>query len=430
MTTLSCGIDFGTSNSSIAIDQNGHISLVPVEKEHVTIPSAIFFQRTNNKAFYGREAVNLFFDRNQGRFMRSLKRVLGTSLMKQGTLVNGMSMNFVTIIASFLKHIKDKADAVAGEEIEAVVMGRPVHFVDNDGQADARAQAELMAIAQRIGFKYIDFQFEPIAAAFAHEANVTGEKLAIVADLGGGTSDFTVIRLSRQSGRKTDRSSDILANTGVRVGGNDFDKELSMTAIMPELGYRSTYGEKQLDVPIKPYQDLAEWSKVNFLYTPKLIMQMRQILHQSHDKKRFQRLVSVLENETGHSLLASAEATKIALSTQEAYNARFDFIEPDFSINIERALFEQSIDGEIEKIMESARQCLREAGIQKEAIELVILTGGTTEVRTVQMAFRQLFPKAAIADENKLSSVGLGLAYDSRNKFGPTSSRNVLSSVA
>jgi hypothetical chaperone protein len=430
MTTLSCGIDFGTSNSSIAIDQNGHISLVPVEKEHVTIPSAIFFQRTNNKAFYGREAVNLFFDRNQGRFMRSLKRVLGTSLMKQGTLVNGMSMNFVTIIASFLKHIKDKADAVAGEEIEAVVMGRPVHFVDNDGQADARAQAELMAIAQRIGFKYIDFQFEPIAAAFAHEANVTGEKLAIVADLGGGTSDFTVIRLSRQSGRKTDRSSDILANTGVRVGGNDFDKELSMTAIMPELGYRSTYGEKQLDVPIKPYQDLAEWSKVNFLYTPKLIMQMRQILHQSHDKKRFQRLVSVLENETGHSLLASAEATKIALSTQEAYNARFDFIEPDFSIDIERALFEQSIDGEIEKIMESARQCLREAGIQKEAIELVILTGGTTEVRTVQMAFRQLFPKAAIADENKLSSVGLGLAYDSRNKFGPTSSRNVLSSVA
>lgn len=430
MTTLSCGIDFGTSNSSIAIDQNGQISLVPVEKEHVTIPSALFFQRTNNKAFYGREAVNLFFDRSQGRFMRSLKRVLGTSLMKQGTLVNGMSMNFVTIIASFLKHIKDKADAVAGEEIEAVVMGRPVHFVDNDGQADARAQAELMAIAQRIGFKYIDFQFEPIAAAFAHEANVTGEKLAIVADLGGGTSDFTVIRLSRQSGRKTDRSSDILANTGVRVGGNDFDKELSMTAIMPELGYRSTYGEKQLDVPIKPYQDLAEWSKVNFLYTPKLIMQMRQILHQSHDKKRFQRLVSVLENETGHSLLASAEATKIALSTQEAYNAQFDFIEPDFSIEIERTLFEQSIDGEIEKIMESARQCLREAGIQKEAIELVILTGGTTEVRTVQMAFRQLFPNAAIADENKLSSVGLGLAYDSRNKFGPTSSRNVLSSVA
>lgn len=430
MTTLSCGIDFGTSNSSIAIDQNGQISLVPVEKEHVTIPSALFFQRTNNKAFYGREAVNLFFDRNQGRFMRSLKRVLGTSLMKQGTLVNGMSMNFVTIIASFLKHIKDKADAVAGEEIEAVVMGRPVHFVDNDGQADARAQAELMAIAQRIGFKYIDFQFEPIAAAFAHEANVTGEKLAIVADLGGGTSDFTVIRLSRQSGQKADRSSDILANTGVRVGGNDFDKELSMTAIMPELGYRSTYGEKQLDVPIKPYQDLAEWSKVNFLYTPKLIMQMRQILHQSHDKKRFQRLVSVLENETGHSLLASAEAAKIALSTQEAYTARFDFIEPDFSIDIQRALFEQAIDGEIEKIMASARQCLREAGIQQEAIELVILTGGTTEVRTVQMAFRQLFPNAAIADENKLSSVGLGLAYDSRNKFGSKSSRNVLSSVA
>ena len=135
-------------------------------------------------------AINLFFDRQPGRFMRSLKRVLGTSLMNQGTLVNGASMNFSTIIASFLKQLKDKADLVAGQEIDSVVMGRPVHFVDNDPAADARAQAELKVIAQRIGFTHIEFQFEPIAAAFAHEARLTGEKLAIVADLGGGTSDL------------------------------------------------------------------------------------------------------------------------------------------------------------------------------------------------------------------------------------------------
>ncbi len=418
MTTVSCGIDFGTSNSSIAIDQAGEISLVPVENTSVTIPSAIFFRQHDNHAFYGRLAINLFFDRQPGRFMRSLKRVLGTSLMNQGTVVNGASMNFSTIIASFLKQLKDKADLVAGQEIDCVVMGRPVHFVDNDPAADARAQAELKAIAQRIGFTHIEFQFEPIAAAFAHEAQLTGEKLAIVADLGGGTSDFTVIRLSNKSIHKPDRSSDILANTGVRVGGNDFDKDLSLATIMPELGYRSTYGEKRLEVPLKPYHDLAEWSKVNFLYTPRLIMQMKQLLHQSHDKNRFRRLVQVLEDETGHTLLATAEGTKIALTDHEGHNARFDFIEEDFFIPINRTQFEKAIQGEVDKIAASARQCLQEAGVTKDAIELVILTGGSTEVQSIQAEFRRLFPNAAIADENKLSSVGLGLAYDSRNKFG------------
>jgi len=418
MPTLSCGIDFGTSNSSIAISQNGEIRLVPVEQSHVTIPSAIFFQRANNKAFYGRTAVDLFFSRQQGRFMRSLKRVLGTSLMKQGTMVNGTSMNFSTIISSFLQHIKTKADAVAGQEINHVVMGRPVHFVDNDPAADARAQDELKAIAQRIGFTDIEFQFEPIAAAFAHESRLSGEKLAIVADLGGGTSDFTVIRLSNRSIHKPDRSSDILANTGVRVGGNDLDKELSLAAIMPELGYRSTYGPKNLEVPLKPYHDLAEWSKVNFLYTPKMLMQVRQLLHQSHDKTRYKRLLSVLESETGHALLATTEDAKIALTANTEHQATANFIEDGFSIAIGRDLFETAIQTEVEKILASARACLLEAGVSNSSIELVILTGGTTEVPTIQTEFRQLFPNAIIADENKLSSVGLGLAYASQAKFG------------
>ncbi len=418
MTPISCGIDFGTSNSSIAVSSPSNISLIAVENGSITIPSAIFFQYTDNNALYGRAAVNAFLDREPGRFMRSLKRVLGTSLMNHGTLVNGTSMNFTTIISSFLKQLKAKADAAADQEIDRVVMGRPVHFVDNDPAADARAEAELRVIAQRTGFKHIEFQFEPIAAAFAHETRLTGDKLAIVADLGGGTSDFTVIRLSNQSVHKPDRSSDILANTGVRIGGNDFDKDLSLDVIMPELGYRSTYGEKNLTVPLKPYHDLAEWSKVNFLYTPKLIMQTRQLLYQSHDKKRYGRLVQVLESETGHALLSGVEGAKIALTHQEACLVNFDFIEEGFVIPIQRGQFEAAIRAEVDAISAAAQQCLREAGVTREAIDLVILTGGSTEIHSIQAEFRRLFPHAAIADDNKLSSVGLGLAYDSRAKFG------------
>jgi hypothetical chaperone protein len=365
----------------------------------------------------GRAAVDHFFTRAEGRFMRSLKRVLGTSLMKNGTLVNGRLMKFDDIIASFLKNLKDKTNAFAQTEIENVVMGRPVHFVDNDLEADKRAQAELKIIAGKIGFKHIDFQFEPIAAAFAHEVNITGEKLAIVADLGGGTSDFTVIKISNKYINKADRSADILANTGVRVGGNDFDKDLSLTAIMPELGYRSLYGSKKLEVPLKYFHDLAEWSKVNFLYTPKNIIQVRQFIHESHDKKRLSRLLTILEKETGHSVLAAAEEAKIALTTEDLYNTPLNFLESGYAIPIYRNHFEESIRNEVDKISASATQCIQLAGIVNDDIELVILTGGSTEVPVIQAEFKKLFPKAAIADENKLSSVGLGLAYDSQNKF-------------
>ncbi|MCD9018470.1 Hsp70 family protein [Parachryseolinea silvisoli] len=414
----SCGIDFGTSNSSVALATREGIRLAPVEGTHVTIPSALFFGAKDNTPTYGREAVSMFFARRPGRFMRSLKRVLGTSLMKQGTMVNGKVMKFEKIITPFLKNLKDRADATSGLDLQHVVMGRPVHFVDNAPDADSRAQAELKAMAEAVGFRYVDFQFEPIAAAFAHEANVSGEKLALVADLGGGTSDFTVIRLSNAYVKKADRTSDILANTGVRIGGNDFDKDLSLSAILPELGYRSTYGEKHLEVPLKPYHDLAEWSKVNVLYTTKTVAQTRQLLYQSHDKKRFGRLLTVLEQETGHALLASAEETKIALTSAATYQAPFEFIEPGFFIDVPRQLFEESIRVEIEKIAQAATQCIHDAGVGAAAIELVILTGGSTEVPRVQEEFRRLFPNAALADENKLSSVGLGLAYDSRNKFG------------
>lgn len=416
MMVTCCGIDFGTSNSSVAMARNGQVMLVPVEHAHVTIPSAIFYPVEGRPA-YGRAAIQQFLERQEGRFMRSLKRVLGTSLMKQGTLVNGKVLKFDRIISSFLQNVKDRANTFADTEIEHVVLGRPVHFVDRDDAADRRAKEELEGIARQIGFKHIDFQFEPIAAAFAHEVKITGEKLAIVADIGGGTSDFTVIRLSQDHITKADRTSDILANTGVRVGGNDFDKELSLAAILPELGYRSTYGAKHLEVPLKYYHDLAEWSKVNFLYTTKVLSQVRQLLHESHDKKKFARLLRLLEQERGHMLLAVAEDTKIALTSDAAYPAQFGFLEDGFTIPVEQKQFEEAIRHEVDKIVQAVTECLQRASVKAADIELVIMTGGSTEIPLVQASFRRLFPQAALSDENKLSSVGLGLAYDSQKKF-------------
>jgi hypothetical chaperone protein len=418
MSDVSCGVDFGTSNSTIAFYQGENLILVPVEDGRTTIPSAIFFERIDNTPHYGREAIKLFLERNKGRLMRSLKRVLGTSVMKQGTMVNGSPMNFNKIIGQFIKQLKDKAEAVAEQEIENVVMGRPVHFIDNDPVGNKNAQEELRNIAKNIGFKHIDFQFEPIAAAFAHEVRVIGEKLALVVDIGGGTSDFTVIRLSKEYLNKADRSGDILANTGVRIGGNDFDKDLSLSAFMPELGYKTTYGDKNLAVPLKYYYELSEWSKINALYTPRNLMQIKQqYLGQSHDPVRLSRLLTVLTQESGHILLGVVEEAKIALTSQNTYSAAIDFIEKGFAVETSVEVFEQSIATEVEKVTASARQCVQEAGVLPQDIDLIILTGGSTEIPAVQLKFREMFPNAKVSDENKLDSVGVGLAYDSKRKF-------------
>lgn len=417
MSYITCGIDFGTSNSSIATANDSQINLIPVEQGNVTIPSAMFFERKNNTAHYGREAMEQFLSKKPGRLMRSLKRVLGTSVMRQGTMVNGEHMKFDQIIASFLKNLKDQAEITSNQPIEHVVMGRPVHFIDNDPTANARAQDELKSIAEQLGFKHVEFQFEPIAAAFAHEVNVQDEKLAMVIDLGGGTSDFTVIRLSNQYINKQDRTSDILANTGVRIGGNDFDKELSLAAIMPELGYRTTYGSKNLEVPLRHYFDLSEWSKVNLLYTTKIIFQAKQLLYEVHDKVKYGRLIKILEQESGHSLLAATESLKIGLTSTQAHIVPFDFLEEGMSIEVQRTLFDASIAQKAAQIITSAQGCLSEAGVTTDDIELVILTGGSTEIPLIQSLFKNMFPNALIADNNRMASVGLGLAYDSAKKF-------------
>jgi hypothetical chaperone protein len=415
--TISCGIDFGTSNSALAVAKGGSVELAVLEGQSNTLPSAIFYP-FEGKPLFGRQAMQAFIDGEEGRFMRSLKRLLGTSLMGQGTIVNGRNKKFEGILADFIGHMKGNAESQFGGTMENVVMGRPVHFVDGDAAADARAQSELERIAKSVGFKAVEFQYEPIAAAFAHERQLTGEKLALVVDIGGGTSDFTVIRLSGNSMDKIDRKDDILANSGVRIGGNDFDKDLCLAVFMPPLGYRTTYGDKQMTLPVSPFFDMSEWSKINFLYTPKVRSQIADLYYQSHDKEKFGRFVKVLKEETGHQLLSVVEDSKISLTDRMDTEAALDFIQDGLKVQVARSAFNMAVDKHVAGISRSVTDCLQQASIGEEKIELVILTGGTTEVPVLRDMVRKRFPQATFSEENKLSSVGLGLGYDSVRRFG------------
>ncbi len=416
---MNCGIDFGTSNSAIAITGADGAGLARVEGDAATLPSAMFYPAGPGGApLFGRCAMRAFTEGDEGRFMRSLKRILGTSLAGQGTLVNGRLRKFEDILADFIGHMKNRAEAQCGMSVGNVVMGRPVHFVDNDPAADRRAQDELGRIAKSVGFKGVEFQYEPIAAAFAHERRLTGETMALVVDIGGGTSDFTVIRLSGNHKDKADRRDDILANGGIRVGGNDFDKELCLAVFMPPLGYGTTYGDKNMILPAAPFHEMSEWSKINFFYTPKSRVEIRDLYNKSHDKVKFGRFAHIVERETGHRLLAVVENSKIDLTESTAAQASLAFIEKGLALKVPRKTFDQAIGRHIAAISRSITECLRQASLGADKIELVVLTGGTTEVPLLRNTIQSRFPAAALSEENKLSSVALGLGYDAIRRFG------------
>ena len=185
--------------------------------------------------------------------------------------------SFRDVIAYYLGAVKRRAEQATGRELCNLVHGRPVHFVDNDPAADRKAEQTLRGIAQDIGFADVTFQFEPIAAALDYERQISCEEIALIADIGGGTSDFSIVRLSPERHSRIDRRADILANDGVRVGGTDFDRQLSLGVVMPLLGYRSAMKRAGLDVPSGYFHDLATWANINRMYEQKVMSEVRQV---------------------------------------------------------------------------------------------------------------------------------------------------------
>ncbi len=419
MTEFVCGIDFGTSNTSVSVASKGVAPrMVPLDGRNETIASAIFFPAGNRAAFYGQSAIDAYIERIDGRFMRSFKRALGTSLMQDGTYIEGRPVSFEQIISQFVAHVKATAEKHVDAPVMRAVVGRPVHFVDGSEERDQLAQTQLESAILAAGFESVSFQYEPIGAAFAHELALdTEEHLAMVVDIGGGTSDFTVIKLSKSFVAKVDRSDDVLGSAGVRVGGNDFDRKLSLREIMPDLGMGTLVGPKSLVFPSYPFFDLAEWAKVHLAYAPKYKREVYSHMVGSHAPEKVGRLRTVLEKEYGHLLLSLAERAKIELSFSLVASLNLDLVASDLAPSISRSNFEDAISMEIEKISTAIMECLIQAEKKAGDINLVVLTGGGTGVPVVRSLVQRLLPNAKVSAENMLSSVGLGLGYDAFRRY-------------
>lgn len=412
-----CGVDFGTSNSTVGWSRPGQSALLQLEDGKVTLPSVVFFNADEEQVYYGRAALANYLQGYEGRLMRSLKSLLGTSLIDDQTEVMGKALPFRALLTQFIAELKGRAEKAAGREFTSVVMGRPVYFVDGNEEADILAEDTLYEIAQSVGFKDIDFQYEPIAAAFDYESQIDKEELVLIADIGGGTSDFSLVRLSPERARKDDRRHDILATGGVHIGGTDFDKYLSLTSIMPLLGLGSRLNN-DTEVPSSYYFNLATWHTINLAYSQKTWLQIKDIYRDARDKPKLDSLLHLIENRSGHWLALKAEEGKIALSSQMETELVLDRIAPSTTLTLRRDEFDESIDKMVTTVESTVANLLKDAGIAAADVDTVVFTGGSSGVHLLREKISSLLPDARRVEGDLFGSIGAGLALDAVRKFG------------
>ena len=411
------GIDFGTSNSTVGVIRDGQARLVALEGEQPTLPSAVFFNFEDGYTYFGRRAISDYTDSIEGRLMRSLKSVLGSSLANEKTRIKARQIGFVDIIGLFIDHLKKRLEEDAGGPVESVVLGRPVQFVDDDTAADMKAQGELEKAARAQGFKHIAFQFEPIAAALDYEQKVAREELALIVDMGGGTSDFSIVRVSPERARSTDRKADILANRGVHIGGTDFDRLLSIAHVMPELGYLTRTKDHKRNLPAAYFIDLATWQRINLVYTAKAMNDLRQIRYEAERADLVDRFIHVVEHRYGHAMAGLVERAKIALTDQPLAEVKVSLPGARFAAEITRSGLEETIGGDIERVAATVQQTIADAGVAAPAITAVFLTGGSTAIPLAKRRILSLVPQASVIEGDMFGSVGLGLALDAQRKY-------------
>jgi hypothetical chaperone protein len=429
-----CAIDFGTSNSGIALPAPhapaGTVRLLEIEAGHPTMPTAVFYAVEGlaphelPHQLYGRAAVAAYVEGSEGRLMRSMKSILGSSLLDQRTeLGAGHSVRYLDVVAGYLRHLKQRAEAHLGAPIAQAVLGRPVFFVDDDPARDAQAQAALEAAARAVGFADVRFQYEPIAAALDYEQRATREQIVLVADIGGGTSDFSLVRVGPARRARTERRDDILANHGVHAAGTDFDRHIELAAILPSCGHKShgpsRRGQRPREVPSAVYFDLATWHLINTVYVPQRVAELARMRDFYADARLHARLMRVVTQRLGHALAALAEQAKIDVADAAATRIVLDAVEAGLAVTLTQGEAIGAIGADLERIVGAARETLRQAGLAAAAVDVLYLTGGSTGMTPLAQRLAAVCPAAQLVHGDRFASVAQGLGLHAQRVFAP-----------
>lgn len=426
MSDIVYGLDFGTSNSAVAIlNRNGQSEVLKIgNNQSKTIRSVLFFPYVRKGVrlhFVGDEAVLNYISSNmQGRFLQSIKSVL-TEEFFSGTLIQGDFLEADDLVAFILKHIKEKADGLVGEDVKKVVLGKPVKFFDEQS-SEITAEQRLFVAAQKAGFKEIKFQLEPIAAALHYETSLSlidGEKLVFIADLGGGTSDFTIMKLSLSKISNLDRKEDILASNGIYIGGDNFDSDIMWNKLCTYFGLDSTFKsyEKILPFPVHIVRKICRWQDISFMKNRDVNLTLEKFLRTSSNPQAIKNLQILINQNLGFSLFGKIEEAKIILSSSEIADILFNCSDIKIYEKINKSEFNEFIHDKLIKIESTIEELLNMANVKPNQIDAVFVTGGTSIMPDIRQIFEKKFGIEKITSTDSFTSVVSGLALSSRLFF-------------
>lgn len=405
------GVDFGTSNSAAGYLNGETLQLIELSPGQFTMPTTFFFDFETRETLIGDPANHALLDGAEGRFMRALKRVLGTPLMHEQRRILNERVTFVEIIARFLQQIKQRAEAQSGVRFDRVLSGRPVVFHGTDDPREAQAEKDLRACYEAAGFKHVSFMAEPEAVAIANGALEQSGQVGLIVDIGGGTSDFSLFRVGNQG-------VEILANHGVRIGGTDFDRSISIDRVMPLLGkgtqLNKVIGAGSSPVPVAIYNDLATWEKIPFLYTAQNRRMVSDMCRLAQEPEKLDRMASVLAHELGHELAFSVERGKIATNDGSAQSKiELDQIESGLSASLPKDVLARILEPHAQSLRAGVQQTLETAGVEADRIDRVIYVGGSSLMSMIGQTMRAEFPQADHAFTEVFTAVTDGLALAS-----------------
>jgi hypothetical chaperone protein len=403
------GIDFGTSNSAAGVSVNGAPWLIELEPGESTLPTAVFFDPYTKNMQIGHRAVRALINGEEGRFLRALKSLLGTPLLHETRRLGGERLTFASVITRFLAQIKQRAEAATGFTFSEALSGRPVYFHSADMARDAQAENDLRTCYLEAGFKSVRFMHEPVAALRA-TSNVEG--YGLIADIGGGTSDFTVFHQDAAG------ETNILVSHGLRLGGTDFDRQISIETVMPMFGagseIRNSFGPETHTAPRRIFNELATWQLIPFVYAPETRKLAADLAQFAKEPDKLARLVSVLEYELGHDVAFAVERGKIA-GNDEIANAKINLsmVETGLNVTIPLGVLNSALTPLVSDIRQSAHAALKLADVPTYDITRVVLVGGSSLMNLLQSELSTLCPNARLDAQNALTAVASGLALAS-----------------
>jgi hypothetical chaperone protein len=409
------GIDFGTTNSALSIYDEEKREIV----DTISIPSLIYFTETKSMIdgeshIVGEKAIDAYLnDGMKGRFIKSIKQILSRTTFTE-TRIHNKRYTASDLVTLILKDLKDKADQIIGEDCQKAIIGRPVFFDDDSTMKDTLAQTRLKKAAESAGFSQVRFQFEPIGAAFAYEKTITTKERVLVADLGGGTTDFTYLVLDPAKIGSKDRKNDMIASGGIYIGGDSLDSAFMWEKGTPYFGkntmYEATPG-KVLNVPKSLFANICTWDKMNFFNGLKIQKEIEEYYYYSGNDPKFKNLITLIENNLGYSLFRSIEKTKIELSDQTLSNFTYSNMEIEIDEDISIEQYNSIIEKDILKIEKYLDQFMETHKVEPQDIDCLFLTGGTSMVAAVQQLFKNKFPHIHLNSGDNFKSVAKGLAY-------------------